>query len=294
MNPILSFPKIESDKSTAEQLAQMKSYLRQFKSEVELILSNIDADNVTQTFEADMFEGFSKRLAGTDTISQISQTTGLIKLSVKDLEESEASLIVTVDGIKAEVYDGQGNSRITQNADAITLKVSKENIVSDLNSKMTSYINITPNKIEFASDGTLIINTTDFSLDANGNATFSGALSAASGTFAGTLSAASGSFSGTIIADGGQIGIFEIDPVYGNLISQNGATVLTGMMACDEGRFYSIALTSTSGADSFNGSIIGGTANFGKLGNLSYDEKYISWKKASQAVSDDDYVLVGA
>lgn len=125
MNPILSFPKIESDKSTAEQLAQMKSYLRQFKSEVELVLSNIDADNVTQTFEADMFEGFSKRLAGTDTISQISQTTGLIKLSVKDLEESEASLIVTVNGIKAEVYDGQGNSRITQNANAISSEVTR-------------------------------------------------------------------------------------------------------------------------------------------------------------------------
>lgn len=49
----------------------------------------------------------------------------------------------------------------------------------------------------------LIINTPNFGVDANGNATFSGNLNGAGGTFSGNLSAAGGTFSGNLVAAGG-------------------------------------------------------------------------------------------
>lgn len=125
MNPILINPKIDSSASTAEQLGQMKSYLRQFKEEIELILMNIDGDNLSEKFEDNLFEGFSKRMKDSKTMSEITQTAGMIKMAVKDLEGSMASLTLTVNGIESEVYDSQGNSRITQTANAIVSEVSR-------------------------------------------------------------------------------------------------------------------------------------------------------------------------
>lgn len=318
MNPILSFPKIESDKSTAEQLAQMKSYLRQFKSEVELILSNIDADNVTQTFEADMFEGFSKRLAGTDTISQISQTTGLIKLSVKDLEESEASLIVTVNGIKAEVYDGQGNSRITQNAnaissevtratnaegslssritqnaDAITLKVSKSSIVSELNSHMSSEINISYDGIEILSDGALVVNTGGFKLDEDGNAEFAGKVTSSSGEIGGF----------EITSDEIRVDNDIIDPSHGGfkITSRTGAGQYALMIGYTD---PSDATSAPFRVNCFGYLHCDKPADFYRidtdrltinsyLTDTTSESKLPVWKLASVAVANDDYVLCG-
>jgi hypothetical protein len=49
----------------------------------------------------------------------------------------------------------------------------------------------------------LVIDTDNFSVDGAGNATFSGALSAATGTFSGDLNAAGGTFSGDLSAVGG-------------------------------------------------------------------------------------------
>jgi hypothetical protein len=52
--------------------------------------------------------------------------------------------------------------------------------------------------------------STTFSIDAAGNATFAGELSAATGTFAGSLSAATGSFSGSLTAATGTLGALTI------------------------------------------------------------------------------------
>lgn len=52
--------------------------------------------------------------------------------------------------------------------------------------------------IAITASGGMTVSTKNFTLDANGNATFSGALSAASGSFAGSLSAATGTFTGKL------------------------------------------------------------------------------------------------
>lgn len=137
MNPILLNPKVDSSASTTEQLAQMKSYLYQFKEQIELILMNIDSDNMTQGFEDEMFEGFSKRLKDSKAISEITQTAGMIRMSVKDLEGSMSSLTLTVNGIESEVYDSQGRSKITQLSNAIVSEVEdREDADSAISSRL--------------------------------------------------------------------------------------------------------------------------------------------------------------
>lgn len=76
-----------------------------------------------------------------------------------------------------------------QTAQEIGLKVSKSNIVTDLDNAMSSSITITPNNINIASSGALTISTAQFTLAANGNATFGGSISGATisgGTIANT------------------------------------------------------------------------------------------------------------
>ena len=64
--------------------------------------------------------------------------------------------------------------------------VAKDNVVGDLNTKMSSSITITSNRITFGSTGSLVIDTTNLKLDENGNATFKGTIDGAqmkAGTF---------------------------------------------------------------------------------------------------------------
>jgi len=104
LNSILSIPKIDSDKPIPEQIQQIRSYLFRFKDEMELILSNIDSDNVTKKFEEKMYDAFSRKFEGSDTMSQIIQTTSLIKMEVKGAvqmgEDKYSSFAITPEGIK--------------------------------------------------------------------------------------------------------------------------------------------------------------------------------------------------
>lgn len=112
-----------------------------------------------------------------------------------------------------EADDGR-YSKIEQTVDQITLEVGEvetkaDNAQTTANGRMksdmsnkASSITIGSGQIAFNSN-TLVVNSSKFQLDANGNATFSGNLSAAGGTFSGNLSAAGGTFSGTLSAAGG-------------------------------------------------------------------------------------------
>ena len=66
----------------------------------------------------------------------------------------------------------------------------------NLNATGSTSVFYAPN-IAIRADGSMSLGS-HFSVDTSGNATFSGALSGASGTFSGSLSAASGTFSGTV------------------------------------------------------------------------------------------------
>lgn len=88
----------------------------------------------------------------------------------------------------------------------------------------------------------------NFSIDAAGNATFSGALSAASGTFAGDLSAAGGTFSGDLVAAGGTFdGILTAQVVQtANIV---GAAVTTTAVVTGEAVLTPITLSVPTLAD---------------------------------------------
>lgn len=78
---------------------------------------------------------------------------------------------------KLQSIENKTTAEIKTLSDSLGLYVTKEGVVGDLNSKMSSSIVIQPEKIEITSDGSLIITTSQFKLDANGNATFSGNVS---------------------------------------------------------------------------------------------------------------------
>ena len=231
MNPILLNPKINSDASTAEQLRQMKSYLYQFKEEVELILMNIDSDNLSEKCTTDLYESFSKKLSNSKTMTEILQTAGAIKMSVKDLDGKYSQLSMTVGQIQSTVYDGQGNSRITQNANAISAEVSRATGVEsalrlDVNGISASYISkdgtyngvkidsngitcnagttlvtIGKNSDDDASfyasgDGSFEVYMSNITIDGSGNVSITGDITATSGTFTGTVHSTNGDIGG--------------------------------------------------------------------------------------------------
>lgn len=111
-----------------------------------------------------------------------------ISVRVTDLKaQEEAHFEITSNKITAEVNrateaEGSLSSRITQTADQIQLKVSKGDVTSELNSELK----ITGNSIELKT-GHFTIDSKNLTLDNNGNAIFSGNLSAAGGTFNGDV-----------------------------------------------------------------------------------------------------------
>ena len=251
---------------------------------------------------------------------------------ITTIQSRQHELIVDSQMFKSAIYDGQGNSKIEQNAQAITLevtratnaegaldgridvqagqislKVSKADIVSDLNNKMSSSITITPTNIDISSDGALTINTTQFILDSHGNATFKGNLVAATGSFTGSITATGGSIGGFGIG-ASSLKVNNHDAFY----YSNQVIALGNSSDVDELNLYS-GNSITLDADGLEFKMIGGNAYF--IGQSSvelgvdilsageiraqtgsnpstYTTKTISWQKLDD-VQSTDYVLVG-
>ena len=103
--------------------------------------------------------------------------------------------------LNRRISDNEGNySKISQSVDKIALEVGGK-MNADMSNR-AALIEITKGLIKFLAN-TLVIDSANLKLDANGNATFSGTLNAASGTFKGSLSAADGTFKGNLNAAGG-------------------------------------------------------------------------------------------
>lgn len=108
--------------------------------------------------------------------SQITQNAESITMEVKRATQAEGSLsskiTQTAESITAEVTRAKGaeeamSSRITQTADKIETKVSKGSVSSEISQE--------PDKVTLAANR-LIVNSTGFNLDGNGNASFSGTI----------------------------------------------------------------------------------------------------------------------
>lgn len=171
MNPILINPKIESDKSTAEQLQQMKSYLFQFKEQIELLLMNIDSDNMSEEYKQEM----SRKFADSKSMSEILQSAGAIKLQVEELGGTVSALTVTTNGIYNQINDPE---------DGILTELS---LISGEISAAVKFgvdytgFKITSTKFAIKSTGTFTVDSQNFIIDSDGNVTVKGEIQATSG-----------------------------------------------------------------------------------------------------------------
>lgn len=101
--------------------------------------------------------------------SSITQTTNAIQLSVQQTNTAVSDLSSSLGSNIASLQ-----SQINVTAGDISLKVSKYEVIDDLTHEFGSGIRITPDSISFVSNGALIINTDNLSLDVDGNADFKG------------------------------------------------------------------------------------------------------------------------
>ena len=134
-------------------------------------------------------EGVSVRVTNLkeQTESQFEITYDKIKTEVTRLDREDGKLSSRItqnaDSITSEVTratkaEGTLSSRITQNADQISLRVAKGSVSSEI-SLESGRVTLSGNR--------LVVNSTNFKLDENGNATFTGDIQGASGTYYGDL-----------------------------------------------------------------------------------------------------------
>ena len=137
-----------------------------------------------------------------------------------------AEMSVTVDGINATVTDNVNNYNSTLSVLANCLSLTNSTPAGASSAVLSG------DKITLTT-GKFLVNSKNLTIDASGNATFSGKLSAATGTFKGSLSAATGTFSGELEAASGT---FDEE-----LSSVNGCIVLRSV--ADKGRSAVIEIT---------------------------------------------------
>lgn len=135
-------------------ITQNDGYYRQEMSGIRTYAENIGAT------AAGLNDTTNQRL--TYFQSSITQTTEAIQLSVSQLTTDMGEEIEAL------------QSQITVQAGEIDMKVTKRQIINGLAEEFGSGIQITPNRITIASTGALVINTTNFKLDQQGNAEFTG------------------------------------------------------------------------------------------------------------------------
>jgi len=155
-----------------------------------------------------------------ETEAKFAITAEQILAEVTRAKQAEASLSIRADQIATSVTNltNDTNSRFTQTAEQIALKVSKGQVSSQL-SVETDKVTISSNR--------LIVNSTNFQLDGNGNATFSGKVQGAqvvgSSISGGSINIGNGTFwvdsGGNAAINAGQInlGAVSINQNYSDL-----------------------------------------------------------------------------
>lgn len=112
--------------------------------------------------------------------SSLTQTTQAIQLSVQSVTSSVSDVSDALDSA-VETLEAQ----INVTAGDISLKVTKMEVIDDLQHEFGSGIQITPDRLVFASTGAIVINTQNFILTEEGNARFAGHVEMASGSIDG-------------------------------------------------------------------------------------------------------------
>lgn len=147
------------------------------------------------------------------TEAQFKVTADQILAEVTRAKEAEASLNIRADGIVASVTNlkNDTNSRFEQTAQQISLKVSKGDVSAQLS--------VESDKVTISSNR-LIVNSTNFQLDGDGNATFSGRVIGGSINIGANLFVANNSFE--------RLGDYQVSADgTGTLMSANGLVNIT-------------------------------------------------------------------
>lgn len=157
--------------------------------------------------------------------SEIKQTAIEIRTEVKNTADGLSTRItqnsnsITAEVNRATSAEGNLSSRITINEEGIATKVTKGTVSSEI-SQEADKVQIDANR--------LIVNSSQFTLDGNGNATFGGALNAASGSFSGDVTATSGRFDNVTINSSCTVAGQSITGTIGNNVGWNGAEIQNG------------------------------------------------------------------
>ena len=153
--------------------------------------------------------------------NEIVRTVEETRIEISDLDKNlSAKIQINANAISSEVTratnaENSLSSRITQTAESISLEVTRatnaENSLSSAIQVNANNINLKVSKGSVSSEisqeagqitiksNRLVVESTQFKLDASGNATFSGTLSAASGSFSGEVTATRGTFDNVTI-----------------------------------------------------------------------------------------------
>ena len=153
--------------------------------------------------------------------NEIVRTVEETRIEISDLDKNlSAKIQINANAISSEVTratnaENSLSSRITQTAESISLEVTRatnaENSLSSAIQVNANNINLKVSKGSVSSEisqeagqitiksNRLVVESNQFKLDANGNATFSGTLSAASGSFSGEVTATRGTFDNVTI-----------------------------------------------------------------------------------------------
>lgn len=171
-----------------DDLKKVQDYLYKLNKDLEYMFSHLTPeDNYSEP-------AYTKYIQDGEKVVQLETSVDGVKMMVKNNETNyNASLQVLAGLLNLSASTPAGQSSMVLSGDKITL-----------------------------STGKFIVNSKNLSVDAQGNATFSGALNAASGTFAGDLQAAGGTFAGTLSA--------------ANIVSPQ----ITGEMTVDCGDYFEV------------------------------------------------------
>lgn len=268
--------------SVAEQIQRLQEKASEIEETVEEISEDLleFEEKTTVRFETteDSIEAEVARASKAEgnLSSRISITADSITAEVSRATSAENSLssriVQTADSITAEVSrataaEGNLSSRITVTANEISSKVSKGDVCSEIN-QSSDRITLSSNR--------LVVNSSNFTLDASGNATFSGSLSGATGTFNGDLSSGTTYFYGLICRQGN----FSVD-------GSSGAVHVTNLYPYS-GSYIDInaILRTVSHGGVFGGDVIPSYSGAGNLGSSSYRWSEVYASKSAINTSD--------
>lgn len=156
MNPILISPKIDDDATVQMQLKQMKSYLFQFKEQMEMMLQNIDRENLSGTMVKDIdtirggirqyevkINGFSSKIAQTENMisAKLSSEDVDAEFLLQRLNDGSTTALLRADRIDVEgVFSANNSFEVAENGD-LTFKGAGININTSSDSTDTIQLN---------------------------------------------------------------------------------------------------------------------------------------------------------